>query len=172
MVLGLLFIATPAMAIAPVAGDPAKSAAVFVQAFYDWYVPLALASKDGFSYEIVLKQKPGFFTPGLDAALNKDLQASEKDPDEIVGLDFDPILASQDPCDHYVAGAVVQVGKNYDVSISCKDEQESYVSAEVTQQGSSWVIINFIYPPHDGLKNDDLLSLLKRLEKARSKSKK
>src|SRR5579885_1530765 len=157
----LLLIAAPAMAATPDA-DSAKS---FVQAFYDWYVPSALAPKGGFSYEIVLKQKPDYFTAALSAALKKDLQASEKNPDEIVGLDFDPILASQDPCDHYVVGAVAQVGKNYDVSVLCKGEQESYVSAEVMPQGSSWAIINFIYPPHDGLKKDDLLSLLKRLEK-------
>ena len=149
--------------------DPVK---VFVQSFYDWYVPLALKPQHGFSYEIVLKQNPGYFTPILRSALQGDLEASEKNPDYIVGLDFDPILASQDPCDHYVAGSVKQAGKDYEISIFCSGEHESYVSAEVMRQGDSWVIVNFIYPPHDGLPKDDLLSLLKRLQKNREKSSK
>jgi len=159
------------MAIEPAASQ-ADSVKTFVQTFYDWYVPLALKPQAGFSYGIVLKQKPDYFTPALRSALQKDLEASEKNPDYIVGLDFDPILASQDPCDHYVAGAVTQAGKNYDISISCKGEQESYVSAEAMPQGDSWIIVNFIYPPHDGLKEDDLLSLLNRLEKDRKRPKK
>ena len=171
LALSLLLIPISTMS-AEGATTPADSVKTFVQSFYDWYVPLALAPKNGFSYEIVLNQKLDYLTSALRSALKKDLDASEKNPDYIVGLDFDPILASQDPCDHYVTGAVTQAGKNYDVSIFCKGQQESYVSAEVMQQGNSWVIVNFIYPPHDGLRKDDLLSLLNRLQKDRDRSKK
>ncbi|HEY1774039.1 MAG TPA: hypothetical protein VGH91_12700 [Gammaproteobacteria bacterium] len=101
----------------------ADSVKTFVQTFYDWYVPSALKPQQSFSYEIVLNQKPDYFAPDLRSALKKDLDASEKNPDEIVGLDFDPILASQDPCNHYVTDAVTQVGENYDVSIFCKGEK-------------------------------------------------
>src|SRR5690242_2128946 len=114
----LLFISASAMA-AETGTTQANSVKVFVQSFYDWYVPLALEPHDSFSYEIVLKQRPDYFSPILRSALKRDLEASQKNPDYIVGLDFDPILAAQDPCDHYVAEAVKQVGKNYEVSIFC-----------------------------------------------------
>ena len=160
------------------AADPTASQSdsvkAFVQTFYDWYVPLALKPQDGFSYEIVLKQKPDYFSPALRQALKEDLDASEKNPDYIVGLDFDPILASQDPCEHYITGTVRQTGKNYEIDVSCLDSNRDKpdLIAEVMQQASSWVFINFIYPADGSVHKSDLLALLKKLKEERNKYKK
>jgi hypothetical protein len=154
----------------PAFGDAAAdSARNFVQGFYTWYVPLALDPKGKVASDIALARKPALFAPGLEAALKADSVAAAKSPGEVVGLDFDPFMNSQDPCESYLTGAVTGAGKHYKVEVfgvcSGKRDEKPYVIAEVIPQGSSWVFVNFLYPG-----NGDLLGVLKSLAEERAKT--
>lgn len=160
------------MAATPAAKTAPDSIKAFVQSFYDWYVPAALAYKDGFSYELVLKQKPYYFDNVLSQALREDWKARDNSPEYIAGLEADPILNSQDPCDHYIVGAIRQVGKSYEVDVFCGQgvkQDAPDVTAELIPQGDTWRFTNFIYPARDNIKKTDLLSVLKRQKKSREK---
>ncbi|MFZ0820466.1 MAG: carboxypeptidase regulatory-like domain-containing protein [Candidatus Acidiferrales bacterium] len=140
------------------------SLANFVQEFYDWYVPIALRDNAKPSMEIALKEKPAAFGPELFRALKEDSEAQAK-AREIVGLDFDPFLNSQDPDESYVVAKITQMKCSYWVGVhslsSGKKSDEPVVFAEIEQKGEGWQFINFHYPD-DG----DLLSILKTLRKA------
>jgi hypothetical protein len=70
----------------------------FVQGFYDWYVPKALDHKIFRAWDLALKTKSSVFSPELAQALREDSAAQDKaEKGELVGLDFDPFLNSQDP---------------------------------------------------------------------------
>jgi hypothetical protein len=148
--------------------DDTAAVRSFVQGFYDWYVPKALDPKGEVASDLALKQKGAFFSTRLAQALKDDSAAAAKSPDEIVGLDFDPFLASQDPCDKYVTGAVTQVGIHFQVAVfgicSGKKNDKPDVIVEVIRQGTSCIFVNFLYPGQG-----DLLSTLKLLQQERDK---
>ena len=75
-----------------------------------------------------------------------------------MGLEFDPFLASQDPCERYQVGKVTQKGKGYlvDVYSLCAGRRERPVEAEVMSKNGHWIFVNFYYP----LMKSDLLSEL------------
>ncbi len=95
-------------------------------------------------------------------ALKEDAEAARKSPD-LVGLDFDPFLNSQDPDDKYVVGGVTETDGLYRVDIygirkGQKREAKPNVVAEVKPAKTSFVFTNFIYGT-DG----DLVGVLKQL---------
>ncbi|HUN58157.1 MAG TPA: hypothetical protein VMU41_08580, partial [Candidatus Binataceae bacterium] len=151
-----------------------ESAHSFVQRFYDWYVPEALSRSFVSPEELALKQRNSDFAPQLAAALREDLAAQAKSPDEIVGLDFDPFLNSQDPCEHYKVGTITRKGGTYTVRVYavCSDKQRNApdVAAELSHWRNGWQFINFRYPnlvkPYP--RNANLLSILKALRAQRS----
>lgn len=57
------------------------------------------------------------FSPELFHALCEDSETSKKAKGEIVGLDFDPFLNSQDPHARYEVGNVVPAGDSYRVEV-------------------------------------------------------
>jgi hypothetical protein len=140
--------AGPAKGVAQAASPSSDTASVrsFVQDFYDWYVPNVV--EDG-GYFRVLRERDWVLTTELAASLRADSLAKERaDWGNLEGINFDPFLASQDPCARYEAGEIRQKGSNYDVAIHpiCNSEyQKSDVEAEVTKQGSSWRFVNFFY---------------------------
>ena len=144
-------------------------AAKFVQDFYDWYVPVALAQKDEPASNAVLKRNPPVLAPELLTALEQDRRAQAKSQ-EIVGLDSDPFLNSQDPCERYVVGDVREAsGKslvNVHAVCSGKKSEEPVTVAETTQENGAWVFVNFRPGKGEG---DDLLTILKQLEQERGK---
>src|SRR5207244_1798701 len=104
-------------------------------------------------------------------ALKQDLEESAKNPDEVVGLDFDPFLATQDPCERYEVGAATRKGKDFLVEIhgvcAGKKHDKPDVIAELVPKGNSWVFANFRYPTE----RSDLLKVLKSLrEELKKKS--
>ncbi len=121
----------------------------FVQAFYNWYVPKALAEKAGPAWQLALKQKSSVFSPELARALNEDSAAQARVTDDIVGLDFDPFLSSQDPCKQYQAGEAVRKGSNYVVDVyavcSGRKRPKADVAAELTRNDGRWLFVNFHY---------------------------
>ncbi len=145
-----------------------ESARLFVQGFYDWYVPLAHKENKERPSDVAIRIKPDFFDKKLITALREDSSAQDKEPGDIAGLDFDPFLNSQDPSDHYDAGKINRKGASYFVEIyGTRDGVRSDkpdVIAEVVRKNKSWVFINFHQT--DGY---DLLSTLSRLKLDRNK---
>ena len=78
----------------------------FVQSFYDWY------TRKGSNMDSVVEQRPSVLAPHLLAALHADREEQAKNAGEITGLDCDPFVNSQDPCEHYVAGMPVASGQH------------------------------------------------------------
>ena len=143
----------------------------FVQAFYDWYTPRALK---GDSEMLTLKVKGNAFSPDLKRALMEDRKAQEKVKDEVVGLDFDPFLNSQDVANTYTAKKVEHKGQKWLASVyghykGQKEDPTPSVIAQVEKGKSGWRFTNFIYP--DPKKPTNLLQVLSDLKKEREHTK-
>ena len=86
-------------------------------------------------------------------------------------MDFDPFLASQDPCDRYEVGAATRQGPSYLVDIhgagGCEKHDKPDVVAELVLRSGTWMFVNFHYPPDSG----DLLTVLRLLREDRQKGK-
>jgi len=145
-----------------------ESARRFVQGFYSWYAPKSLAPTHGPAFELALKSTRFHFSPQLARALREDYIASTKVKDEIVGLDFDPFLNSQDPPSRYTVGKGVRNGTSLMVNVhsvsSGKPSATPDVVAKLQKINGNWCFTNFVYPG-----GDNLLDILARLRKDRTK---
>jgi hypothetical protein len=153
-------------AVAQVSTHPDESSSCrrFTQAFYDWYVPLTQ------KWEIALQRKADMFNPDLLRALKIDSQAQARAKGELVGIDFDPFVGSQDPAGHYEARRVTWKGDRCSVEVwgasptdTASKSGKPDVVAELAQEKGHWQFLNFHYPD---LKTD-LLSVLAQLRKER-----
>jgi hypothetical protein len=108
--------ALPAAAQSAV-GDSAKAAQRFVGAFYAWYAPVALTANREPGAMIALRRRRTALAPALAKALAADLAAQARVPGEIVGLDADPFLNSQDPCETATVGAALRDGGAFRVPV-------------------------------------------------------
>ncbi len=158
--------------------DVAESPSDFVKQFYAWYVPRLLTDNSIPAYELALKHKKDIFTPILFNALRDDFAASAKVSDEIVGLDFDPFLNTQDPCKRYEVGNTIQKGDSYWIEVygicSGKRSKKPDVWPEVVRTNGRWQFANFHYE-HEAKAypdSDDLMGILKLLREDREKSRK
>ena len=161
-------------ALAQAAPDQSESCRRFVQDFYSWYVA-AWARRDKHGpnsptpYETIMKERSYLRAPSLLAALKQDDAAAEKNPGEIVGLDFDPYVNAQDFGESYRVGKVSVTGS------TCKAAVYSYwdrrrrddLVAELDWSQGKWHFANFHYL-YDG-KLTDLLTILKQLKAERDK---
>jgi hypothetical protein len=143
------------------------SAAEFVQRFYDWYVPLAHQDTKSPPWILALNKRGAEFDSGLSRALREDWAAQRRVHDDIVGLDFDPILMSQDPLDKYTVGNVSEEGGAYLVSVYGVQDghraDKPSVVAELKPSKGAFIFTNFRYGA-DG----DLLGTLKILREQRA----
>jgi hypothetical protein len=123
------------------------SAREFVEEFYKWYA--ARAQSKGRTSDVALKLKSSNFSPQL-AKLLKEDSAAQDNCAEIVGLDFDPILNTQDPWEHYEVGRITQKGQYYKAEIygvqSGKRNEKPDVVAEFLNKDGRWFFVNFYYP--------------------------
>jgi hypothetical protein len=146
------------------------AAARFAQDFYDWYVPIASAQKSEPASNAVLNRNPPVLAPELLRELQEDAAAQAKSQ-EIVGIDFDPFLNSQDPCERYEVGTVRETGGNYQVDVhsicSGKRSEKPDVVAEMIFQNGSWLFANF---RRTGGEGGDLRTILKQLARDRKGS--
>jgi hypothetical protein len=155
--------------------DVEKSCRSFVQSFYDWYMKQPRFTR-------VLKYRASALSPELFRRLEEDYQAQAKSPADVVGLDFDPILNTQDPDQHYLVGRIkVTGGKNCWAEIHGgapgKESKEAYVAAELAIDGGRWRFVNFEYATKDSnfsasVASGGLLGLLKELRETRRKAEK
>ena len=148
--------------------DSAQIARAVVARFYTWYVPLARHTPGADMR--ALRDSRWHFDPPLAKALRADSAAAARSPDEIVGLDMDPLLNSQDPCDRYSPIGVRHQNGNYFVAVrgsgGCAAYTEPDVTVRLVFQGANAVFLNFVYSSKP---KDDLLSLLATLAASRSR---
>jgi hypothetical protein len=144
--------------------DVQRACRIFVQGFYDWYL-----RKDA-TMDLALKEKRDAFSPELVRLLRDDRDAQSKAEGEIVGLDFDPFLNSQDPSKRYVAGKVTRKGESYWIEVWVSGSEKPVVWPELVSKGGRWLFVNFHYEkdPQNPM-NENLLSILKVLRADRSK---
>ena len=141
----------------------------FVQDFYEWYVPLTHHTHSGDTSDIALKKKSSAFSAELLKALKEDSLAASKSPGEIVGIDWDPFLNSQEQIERCVIGNITSKNGSFRVDIydilEGKKDKKPNIIAEVKQENGHWVFVNFWNP--DG---GNLLSELRELSKSRKKT--
>jgi hypothetical protein len=143
--------------------DDGASCRRFAQAFYDWYVPLTQTRMNGTPWGLAVRSKAEMFDPDLSRAVKADSDAKAQAKGELVGIDFDPFVGTQDPADHYEARKVTSEGNRCLVEIwraSPNDTAEKTgkpeVIAEMVQQRGQFRFLNFRYL----LVNADLRSIL------------
>jgi hypothetical protein len=139
------------------------SCRMFVQGFYDWYAPIAVRKHANPAWELAVTTRPGDFSPELRRAITKDSKAQRKSKD-IVGLDFDPFLNSQDPSQKFAVESVAVRANHcratvYGISEGQKRERVAPVADRV---GGRWRFANFSYL-HPKTGTYDLLNLLKQM---------
>lgn len=148
--------------------DSARVARETVARFYAWYVPAA--QRAGADMR-ALRDRRWHFNPSLVTALRADSTATVANPGEVVGLDMDPFLNSQDPCNRYAPTAVRRDGATFLVDVvgsgGCASHREPDVTVRVAFRGTTPVFVNFLYPKPA---NDDLLGVLKQLASDRAKN--
>ena len=164
----LLLLAVPGVARSPKAQEtPVK----FVQDFYTWYASITSKGHKEPAFTIALKVKGSLFSAELAKALSEDASAQEKANGEIVGIDWDPFVNSQDSDSRYVVGKIRQSGDRFFADIhgvrAGKKRSEPDVTAELMKVKGRWVFVNF--HSHDA---GDLLSVLNTLSKERQNSSK
>ncbi|HEY5063070.1 MAG TPA: hypothetical protein VII52_16135 [Gemmatimonadaceae bacterium] len=140
------------------ATDSTAAMRQFVQGFYDWYTPIALADNHFPADWRVLSSAPSYLDAGLASALRADSVASLIVPDQRETLNFDPFLASQDPCPRYEVTDVRSAPRGYRVRVRpiCADPrwQTATPVVVVIPDAGHWKIANVFY------ENDDLRSML------------
>jgi len=153
---------------------PEQSCRAYVQKFYGWYVPAMLHSGNKVMSDVALDRKDFAFSPELRKSLKEDLAASRKNKDEIVGLDFDPFLNTQDPEHRYVVGTVTvkdaHCSANVHGVVSGKKNEKSDVTPELELRDGRWTFINFHYGQTEKPEDENLLAVLKTLRDARKTS--
>lgn len=146
-----------------------------VQEFYDWYLSHLMREAPTPAMTRELNARTRNFSAELRGHLAEDSAAAAKSPDEIVGLDFDPFVNSQDPAPRYVARKTYRAGKGYWVEvhgvIEGKVSEVPDVIPELVLSRGHWMFVNFHYPAQgaDGVRSD-LLGVLKLLREDRGKS--
>jgi hypothetical protein len=152
-----------------------QSCQQFVQDFYNWYVaggPSGGKLRTGArAWDDVLRLRPEALSPDLLGLLKDDLAASQASPDEIVGLDWDPFLASQDPSSKFsVESLSVQTDHcNAWVEGIENGKKRESIGPELIRKGESWVFINFHYKGQSP-QDENLVSALKMLRDERKKT--
>lgn len=142
----------------------ADSAVRLVQRFYDWYVPRAANPRDRDMIMAAATHGPVPFDPKLVQWLRVDSTARARATGEIDGLDGDPYLNAQDPCDAYRATTAARTGTSYLVSVvgrgGCAPHQAPDVVVEIGYRHGGWTILEFRDPTRH---NEGTIPLLKRL---------
>lgn len=140
---------------------------MFVQSFYDSYTVLATGTHESSPLEMILAKRASVLAPELFRALKADVDAQRKVPDDVVGLDFDPFLNTQEEAGHYTVERITEGRGVYMAEIRARDSsgKQPEVIAEVAQQGGKLVFVDFLYPGQG-----DLLGVLRTLAKQREQA--
>lgn len=130
----------------------------FARNFYGWYTRIARSDTPR-PWDTAVRLREAQFEPELVRLLKEDAIAQSRCR-EIVGIDFDPILNTQDPAERYELGKLVHKKHQYFIDIyAVADGARSKmpdVTAVFVSQGGHYFFVNFLYP-----NGGDLLSTLK-----------
>lgn len=142
----------------------------FTQDFYSRYVksvfekPHSKSAEDPLLAALNYEGHP--FSHELEQGLRK-VKAEEKSSHEAI-LDFDPILNSQDPADHYVVRKITEKNGHYWAEVyGIWSRPPSglgtgpQVVAELVFEKGRWMFVNFHYPDSTDPRNESLLSMLR-----------
>jgi hypothetical protein len=165
-----LLLSTPWLQAQPESHESEQGCLRFAQVFYNWYV--AEVFKDfkvrnsDVPWHAALRYKGSPFSPELTRALI-DSYAESKAGDPV--LDFDPILPSQDPTEHYVVKRVTRRNGHYWAEVygvwtrpvAPEEEKRPQVIAEMAFKDGRWQFVNFHYPNSGHPDNINLLSILR-----------
>ena len=170
MIITVAITCLPLAAQTPAPKSDEASCHTFVQNFYDWY------SAHGTNFETAMKLKQAVLSNDLKQALLDDLAASRKSSDDIVGLDFDPFVNSQDPARHYrVSKTSVKEGtcraEVHGVPSTADRRSKPDATAELRFETGAWKFVNFHYGSENGPENENLMSILRQLKRDREKGK-
>lgn len=145
----LLLLASVVAPLRSQASSTPAGASRFVQNFYDWYAPPDAKGGDK-TIETAVTTRAAAFDVSLLKALRADIAAQAKSPDEIVGMDFDPVLAAQDRRDAYRAGPAACRRQACRVPVYGFQDggwrATPEVTAVVVRRGERWAFLDFIYP--------------------------
>ncbi|MGA2184263.1 MAG: hypothetical protein ABSH47_14670 [Bryobacteraceae bacterium] len=143
----------------------------FVQEFYSWYSSKAVQNHASRAWDIAVRDRSAAFSSEILRALKADSVAQDKSTGDIVGLDFDPFLYSQDPAQRYEVSKVTAKGTGWLVEVSGvragKKSGKAGVVAEVSPANGGWQFVNFHYE-----EGQDLMTVLKLLREDRQKDSK
>jgi hypothetical protein len=135
-----------------------------VQAFYNWYTPRAAKPRGVDMVMRAATHGPLAFDPELVKWLRIDSTARARTKDEVNGLDGDPYLNAQDPCDRYTVQSVRSEGSRFLADIlgrgGCAAHTHPDVIVVVGRAGGRWIVREFLDPSRH---NEGLLPLLRRL---------
>jgi hypothetical protein len=139
------------------------SASAALQSFYDAYLP---AFKQG-RFRAFLDDSTTLVAPALRRALIADYQASAADSTQVVGLDFDPFLNSQDPCSGYRVGADSAAGARHFIRVRamCPGDTALAAVAVLEQSSHRWELVDLHYPGD----TSTLQGILARLARERAR---
>jgi hypothetical protein len=132
-----------------------------IQAFYDWYVPASDSNRGGPAWYAAFGRTPPILSSELLQALRADSANKARTPGDLVGLDFDPLLASQDPCARYEVGqgSIDRDTVRLALHAVCNGERSAQpeLLLLVTQHEANWLIENVQYSHAQ----TDLLAILR-----------
>lgn len=141
----------------------------FTQTFYNWYVSKVFGSFDHKGTDPLLEAldyEGHPFSSELVQGIRK-VRAEEKKSHEAV-LDFDPILNTQDPAEHYLVREVTERNGHFLAEIyGVWDRPPAdlgkgpQVVAEMTNKQGRWIFNNFHYPGSPYPQSENLVSILK-----------
>jgi hypothetical protein len=150
-----------------------RSCRAAVQAFYDRYARLVQQDRPTLApWDRAVKARPASFDRELRRWLAVDAAARARRHDEIVGLDFDPFLNSQDPARVYRVQRIVRGKAGYRAYVHAvyagKVSRAPSVMPELVQRRGRWTFVNFHYLLDEHLtETADLLSFLKGRDRER-----
>ena len=161
------------LACCPLQAQPAqaneRACRETVGSFYHWYAPLALRQRATPAWAIAQKERSKAFTSELARLLKEDSEAQTKAVGDIVGLDFDPFLYTQDPSGGYTVGKTTIKGESCFVQLAWprQGSEKRDVIAELVYRHDQWVFTNFHYGKSAYSQDENLVSILKRLQSDR-----
>lgn len=132
---------------------PSRAAVAVVDALY----------KDHFKHQQnwteTFKRNRDAMAPSLLAMLDADEKRQAANPDEIVGIDFDPLTNAQEEAVRYRVDGATPEGSDMVVAVSVYFGPDPMkVRVKVAPDGASWRIANIIYP------ESDLVTILREAE--------
>lgn len=160
----LCLIGTGVQAQKPRAATQGDSARILVQRFYDWYLPREANPRGRDMVMLAAVRGPLPFDAELVRWLRIDSTARARATSEIDGLDGDPYLNAQDPCDKYTARSAVATDSSVLVGVigrgGCSQHANPDVVVELARRNGRWTILEFRDPNR---RNEGTIPLLRRL---------